>query len=193
MLVEYFLYSLIAGVIASMGLLSNSMPAIIASMIISPLLGPIIKLVSKDRTYNNIYNSLIIVITITMSLIGIGFLIGYINNKTEYFHSESTKMKDLLYLDNKKDNVKLLSEFVIALFVAIGLPLSIEYNNIMLLTAFNIAPSITPPLANAGLYLANYLKYGNSDHYKAFIKGILLALVHIVPIVSILLIYKYYF
>ena len=182
------IYTIIASVIAGCGLISNSMPAIIASMIVSPLLQPIAnKLVGKHK----IKNSKLITLMLILLAIFTGFVIGMLNNVTELFNYETESMNRIADLDvNNKKYMKLLTEFVIAIAVGIGLPFAILNQDATLLVAFGIAPSITPPLVNCGLYLANSLKYKSKEHLHKSGKSLLLGSMHMIVIFVIALIYK---
>lgn len=182
------IYTIIASVIAGCGLLSNSIPAIIASMIVSPLLQPLSNsLIGKSTTKNPLSFTILLVLMV----IGVGLFIGLLNNLTTFFENETERMESISDFDVKnRKYMKLLTEFVIAIAVGIGLPFAVINKDATLLVAFGIAPSITPPLVNCGLYLANYLKNKSVEHLHKSGKSLLLGSMHMIVIFFIALIYK---
>lgn len=194
MLHRNIIYTILASSVAGIGLLSNSIPAIIASMIISPLLVPTTSFLKNNKkkiTTKNILNLVKYTAFLILIIYLVGLIIGILNNITKLFNNESERMYNLVYFDNKKKNIKLLSEFLIAICVGIGLPLSVKYNDILLLVAFNIAPTITPPLTNSGLYTANYLfNIKNTDFRNKMLKSLFLGMIHVITIICLSLYLK---
>lgn len=144
----------LAAIIASAGLLSNSSSSLIASMIISPLLSPISKIIKGkvQGSYKQFRNVLIMIIAALLC----GFVVGMLNTTIgTHFPDETESMKNMVDLGDK--NRVLLTEYIIAMCVGFGIPFAVKYNLNSLLIAFAIAPSITPPLVNCGMYLANYV------------------------------------
>lgn len=192
------IYMIIASVIAACGLLSSSMPVIIASMIISPILQPITNSIFDLKT-NNKYSSILTTFSLIVLVIFIGFIIGLINHKLGLFHPENEHMANIVLFDNKQEKSKLITELCIALAVGIGLPYAIINKDTTLMVAFGIAPSITPPLVNCGLYLSNYLVGLNNtmnkdiNNYETLQKSkrsAFLGLMHIVVILFMCLLYS---
>lgn len=184
------IYTIIASVIAGCGLISNSLPAIIASMIVSPLLQPLSNsLIGKSNM--KLKNPLALTILLVLMVISVGLFIGLLNNSTTLFENETERMESISDFDVKnRKYMKLLTEFVIAVAVGIGLPFAVINKDATLLVAFGIAPSITPPLVNCGLYLANYLKNKSVVHLHKSGKSLLLGSMHMIVIFVIALIYK---
>jgi uncharacterized membrane protein len=198
-MIRLIVYMLIASVIAACGLLSGSVAAIIASMIVSPLLQPITNYIFDIKRKQNPLLMTIILIFITITT---GLIIGLFNNKLELFNSENSNMKSIADFDNKRKNAKIVSELMIAIVVGIGLPYAIINRDTSLIVAFGIAPSITPPLVNCGLYLSNYIINHNtindnqSDINKSLLQksrnSFILGMMHII-IISIISVIYYYF
>jgi preprotein translocase subunit SecG len=184
------IYTIIASIIAGCGLLSNSIPAIIASMIVSPVLQPISKyLFINDKLEKKPIISTFILIFI---FIITGIFMGILNNTTKVFDSESESMKNIISFDNNKPNSRLITEFLIAVSVGIGLPYAVIHGDTTLIVAFGIAPSIAPPLVNCGLYLSNhFMKEGNNNLIKSR-NSFLLGIMHIFIITIISFIYSNY-
>lgn len=191
-------YTIIAGAISAFGLLNNSIPVIIGSMIVSPLLTPfsktLVHLIFKNNVKYQFIYTIIKTILLIILLILIGFVFGLINNKTETFRNETDEMLKRAYIHDGKYNT-LVSELGVGFFVGIGLPIAILLNDTALLVAFGIAPSICPPIVNGGLYFANYLfSKDNEDKHKAT-NTILVGITNIFSIVIVatlsLFIYKY--
>lgn len=189
-MIKLIVYTLIASIIAGCGLLSNSMPAIIASMIISPLLQPISNKLLNISTVNK---PLIITFVLVCIVVLTGFIMGAINNQFKYFHEESEHMINIVLFDNNKANVKLITEIIIALTVGIGLPYAIINKDATLLVAFGIAPSITPPLVNCGLYLSNYLQTKTQKYLTNAKKSALLGVINILVILTAGLVYSTFY
>lgn len=189
-MLNLIIYTLMASIIAGCGLLSNSMPAIIASMIISPLLQPISNKLLNISTVNK---PLIITFVLVFIVILTGVVMGAINNKLKYFHEESEHMSNIISIDNNKPHANVITEVIIALTVGIGLPYAIINKDATLLVAFGIAPSITPPLVNSGLYLSNYLQIKTKKYLKNAIKSMLIGIANILVILSVGLVYSAFY
>jgi hypothetical protein len=184
------IYTIIAAAIAGCGLLSNSMPAIIASMIVSPILQPVTKYLFLNNNLEK--KPLTTTLLLILIFIFIGVFIGLINHKTKFFNTESESMKNIVSFDNNKKNSKLITEFVIAVSVGIGLPYAVIHGDSTLIVAFGIAPSIAPPLVNCGLYLSNHFMNNGTNNLIKCKKSFLLGIIHISIITIISFIYSNY-
>jgi uncharacterized membrane protein len=183
------IYTFIASIISGCGLISNSMPAIIGSMIVSPILQPLSKYLLNIKTYKN---PILLTFLLVLIVILTGYIIGFLNNKIQYFNNETEAMRNITNFSNNEKNSKIITEFFIALSVGIGLPYAIINNDAALLVAFGIAPSITPPLVNCGLYLSNFLITKNIEDIHKSKRSFLLGSMHIIVILFIGLLYSLY-
>lgn len=157
--IQLILPMILASSVAYAGLISNSSSALIASMIISPILKPISEII-KNNT-NKYLKNIVYVFLMMLAVVLVPIIFNTLNivvdkiDKKESYVTETEEMKKISSFDFKNDD-KLFSEILIALCVGIGIPFAVKYKLNSLLIAFAIAPSITPPLVNCGLNIMNY-------------------------------------
>ena len=157
------LFSILSGILASIGLGTNSYSTIIGSMLLSPI-GNLINVkniydilkeanVPMKRKYQNWIISLLFVIII---VIGIGYLIGTIFRlvKNPFTNEALTKEWPTKEMKERANPMNVIYLVFIALTCSIALPLSILMNNPIRAVAIGIATALVPPLANIGLSLS---------------------------------------
>lgn len=174
------IFLIISIFVTSYGLLLDNANYILSSSIISIIINPMIGIsiliaTNKFNKLNKLlYHSIII---ISLSLL-ISFSIGYFNANYNYINEPTEQM---LILGNFKKSFFSI-ECLIAIICGIGMYYSIMKSNIISIFGFVLIFSITPPIANAGLfygmYLNNnsnmkdinkYLEYGNNSFMLSII------------------------
>ena len=205
-------YVILASIISSCGFLSDSETVVIGSMLISPLLKPIINLAisfvknETDAIFSNIIyaGQMIILCSLCSYIVGSIFAIFY-PNKVKDFKKALTKSKDnnkvvkyntilsrnvLSYVENDAINMKLYIIILIAICGGILLALTncIEGDLTTVIIGAGISTSILPPIV-AGSIWASFEKIGDlikfeKDKVEAIISGIGLGLLNIALIFS---------
>ncbi len=175
---NYITYSILASILAALGLLTDNIIMIIASMIIAPFIGPIIGLslgVTLDlkELFDESLKS-------EATGLGISILVGFvITIITPYSHPTNQIMYRAFptYLD-----------LLFALTAGLAAALSIVSVEVMSIVGVAIAASLVPPAANVGVGLAFMLK-GTSEGLNIVIGSFLLLTINILAIntISILL------
>ncbi|MHA1988833.1 MAG: TIGR00341 family protein [Promethearchaeota archaeon] len=144
---NYFLFIILSAIIAGAGLILNSPAVVIASMVISPLMGPILGLsfgiVTSDRKM--IRNSTIAQAVGSLISIGSGILLGGIRN---------------LFVENPQITMEMSTRYfpnafdlMIAICASIAVGFSVSGSVKSTLIGMAIALSLMPPAVNVGLAL----------------------------------------
>lgn len=183
------LFSILSGILASIGLGTNSYSTIIGSMLLSPI-GNLINVkniydilneanVPMKRKYQSWIVSLIFVVVI---VVGIGYLIGKIFGlvKNPFTNEPLTKEWPTKEMKERANPMNVIYLVFIALTCAVALPLSILMNNPIRAVAIGIATALVPPLANIGLSLSmkRETKEQNDYVWKAIRTGTIIFLVN---------------
>lgn len=174
-----YLISVLAAIVAAVGLTTNNEGIIIAAMILSPIGSILIKGVLSsflkgtpfgggvvDGTWWVWELAIIVFISILIGFIWglfFTFIASSIIYKREY---PTTEMKSRAEIDNAVFMIP------IALIGGLVLPSAIHHNNIMRVVGISIAVALLPPLVNIGISLSTYF---NEDIYDPiFIKNALI-------------------
>ena len=185
------LFAVISGILASIGLSTNSYSTIIGSMLLSPI-GNIINKkniydilneakVPLKQKYKSWIPTLLLVIVIVI-------LIGYITG-TIVSHFKNPFTKKPLHKDwptkemkERANPMNAIYLIFIALTCAIALPMTILTNNNVRFVAIGIATALIPPLANVGLSLSFNPKTIKHKKYKkyAIYTGIFIFLINFI-------------
>ena len=153
---DYLAFLFLASLIALLGLLENSSVVIVASMLVSPIMGPILAIIfgcvvaDKELRNRGIRNCLISLLL----CIVIGFTLGIIlilaedsyNNKDDKFITKEMTIRGSL----KDMNLDL----VIAIASGAAAALSILGDNTSSMVGVAISASLLPPAVNAGFLWA---------------------------------------
>jgi len=144
---NYFVFIILSAIIAGAGLILNSPAVVIASMIISPLMGPVLGLsfgiITSDRMM--IRNSIIAQIIGILISICCGIFLGYLTIiliEDPQITSEMVSRNFPIYLD-----------IIIASCAGIAVGFSITGTVKFTLVGAAIALSLMPPAVNVGLVL----------------------------------------
>ncbi len=175
---SYILYSILAAILAALGLLSNNVVMIIASMIVAPYMGPIvgtsIGIVTNDSELKKES------FTSGATGIGIAIIIGFIVTFVTPFYSTNSAIllrSNPTYLD-----------LIFALVAGLAAALSVASVTSLTLIGVAIAASLAPPAANIGVGIGLFLK-GNPEGINVILGSTLLLSINILAIVTMGLIY----
>ncbi|XP_041360345.1 uncharacterized protein LOC121376516 [Gigantopelta aegis] len=155
---DYLMLIILASIIAGMGLAENSSVVLVASMLISPLMGPILAgvfgtMVSNDELRNLGFKSEIIGLGICVV---IGFLFGLVTGGVGLKGAAwgSTNMWPTSEMATRGQLRSLWSGALIALPSGAGVALSVLGGNAGSLVGVAISASLLPPAVNAGMLWA---------------------------------------
>jgi uncharacterized hydrophobic protein (TIGR00271 family) len=141
----------IASIIAGVGLVTNNTVAIVASMLISPIMGPVLGLTFGSRIRDfplarlSLFNELIAL----LGCIGIGVLCGI----CAAFTPSAAEDWPTSEMEGRGDPIGLISGIMIAIPSGMGVCLSILGGNTSSLVGVAISASLLPPAVNAGVCL----------------------------------------
>lgn len=148
---DYLSLLLIASTIAGIGLATNNTVAIVASMLVSPIMGPVMAL-TFGTVVNNYSLTLLGLKSELLSLlicVVVGFVIGVVSifiGTDGLWPTDEMKGRGLV------DGLAV--GFAIAIPSGVGIALSILGNNTSSLVGVAISASLLPPAVNCGLALA---------------------------------------
>lgn len=148
-----FIYIITSAIMCGFGLLYNSNPVVLGSMLVSSLGSPIFRAVTGLIT--NDINYFLLSMFALFALISISYIVGMfmgiMNKATNYFVTPTDEM-------NSRVNVRHIITDIIIAFLA-GFTISIaSYNkNIIVIAGINLIISFLPPLVNSGLYHGFYI------------------------------------
>ncbi|XP_065568586.1 uncharacterized protein LOC136032265 isoform X1 [Artemia franciscana] len=147
---DYSVFLLCAGLLAATGLVENSSIILVASMLVSPLMGPILAgtfglSIRDSRLYKLGFKNEIISL---LSCLGIGFFYGLIYSNIYSWHNG-------VFITEEMKSRGQLRSLGIGLLVAIpsgvGVALSVLGNNVGSLVGVAISAALLPPVVNAGM------------------------------------------
>ncbi len=148
---------LLAGALASFGLIYNSVIIVIASMIIAPLLGPIALAVIGTMTPKNIYSKRAIVTEILgiAFIIGFGVIVGLIYNS-----SDPSIILNQVPPTNPDSQIAIrilpnTGDIVVAIASGLAAGVFIVRGENTAIVGVAVAASLCPPAANVGVLLAS--------------------------------------
>lgn len=155
---DFLVLTLVASTLAAFGLSTNNPVIVVASMLVSPIMGPVLALtfgtIINDRAM--VRNAVIVEILSLAICIAVGFIIGIAMVPfAERFDWPTEEMLQ------RSEAAGLLIGALIALPSGIGVALSVLGNNSSSLIGVAISASLLPPAVDAGLLWA-YGIYG--DH-----------------------------
>jgi len=145
---HFYLFILLAAFIAAVGLINNSPAIIIASMLLSPLMGPILGvsygIVTKDKKIiknglNGQLNSIILILSI-------GILMGFL---TYIILPDFQPTKEML-----SRNYPNLFDIILALCGGIAVGFCVTASIRSSLVGISIAVSLLPPIVNTGIAIS---------------------------------------
>jgi uncharacterized hydrophobic protein (TIGR00271 family) len=160
--IDHFIYTLISGFIASLGLSTDSVVMVVASMLLSPIMGPLLGftlgIMIKDKFL--IRTSLKTELIDILTIFTISFLIGMIFGNFQDDFDWPTE--EMIIRGRPKD---IIIGLLLAIPSGMAVGLSVTTGGINNFVGVAVAASLVPVLANSGLLLAHgmMVKVG---HYK---------------------------
>jgi len=156
---------LVASVIAGLGLISNSTATIIASMLVSPIMGPVVAIAYGTT----IFDRKMVRLAWTNEIISllfcilIGVILGACTGRTELAKSWPT--------DEMRSRCQWSNFYVgipTAFFSGMGVAVSLLDDQTNSLVGVAISASLLPPAVNSGIILIGWYFWENSDYFEEF-------------------------
>ena len=143
----------VASILAGLGLISNSVATIIASMLVAPLMGPVIGLAygSTIRDWKLVREAFKVEIISLLFCIVMGMLIAALAGPTDI--SDNWPTKEMLERGTKQN---FLIALPVAFFSGLGVVVSFLDNETASLVGVAISASLLPPAVNAGILWIAY-------------------------------------
>lgn len=156
---ENLLLTIAAGGASGIGFLYDDYSLILGSMLISPLENTIVQSMLSILLGNKMgsINGLLSLTFLGVFVIGIGFLIGEVNN---YFNNYYTIPGE--NMQKMTSDQFLVTNFIIGIFSGFFMSYAVVSKNITLLHGLSLIIFILPPLVNCGIY-ASLTRY-SKDH-----------------------------
>ena len=170
---DYLCLVIVASMLAAVGLASNNTVVIVASMLVSPIMGPILAITFGTMVENKelVHMGLINEAISLLICIFVGFVIAWIFIACDA-HNEWTW--PTAEMGGRGTIVGILTGIAIATPSGVGVALSILSNNTSSLVGVAISASLLPPAVNAGMMWAyaifcessnQHVPYIDSKHY----------------------------
>ena len=178
---NYILYSIFASVIAALGLLTDNLVMIIASMIIAPYIGPIlgtslgIVLNRDDLRHNGVKSESVGIL--------LAILTGFVFTMITPF---STPTGQIMIRANPT-----YYDVIFAIAAGLAVALSVVSVASMVLVGVAIAASLVPPATNIGIGLSFALK-GVPEAYGIIVGSSLLLLINILAITTMCIVFFWF-
>ncbi|CAB9497030.1 Domain of unknown function (DUF389) [Seminavis robusta] len=139
----------IAGILAGIGLITDNTVVIVASMLVSPIMGPVLGLTfgSRVRDWPLVTGSLFNESMALMVCVLIGLLIGILAG----FTKDARENWPTSEMESRGDVIGLLTGVAVAIPSGAGVCLSILGGNTSSLVGVAISASLLPPAVNAGI------------------------------------------
>lgn len=158
--VDFVLFTVVASMISGMGLASDSSVAVVASMLVSPLMGPImgftVGVLMRDRKL--LLKSLLAESIGIMLCFASGFLLGII--VIPLAGNDSGLFKFTFPTEEMAQRGELISLFwglLIAIPSGVGVAISQTLNSIASLVGVAISAALLPPIVNSGMNFSAFI------------------------------------
>lgn len=154
------LLMILASFIAGLGLLYNSTPAILGSMLISSLGAPLVTsviLFISNSYLQSLFKIINFIILLSICLV-ISITIGYVNRTFSILKTPTPEMLSRITYTHVIIDVSL------ALLSGVCLALSLVNSDILTKTGVSLILSFTPPLVNFGIFYGEILYYYMRRH-----------------------------
>ena len=172
MLPNFILFLILGSLVSAIGFATNSAPAVMGSMLISPLLSPLFNLAetSQNVKFSDVYNTAMYIAIGIAICTSIGYLVARVVKP-----AESEEM--ISRLGYKRTTKHLIMNAMIPALCGIILVFAKADGNILAMTGVGLSIAVLPPLVNSGMYLEK------GEHTKAW-SSFEYALVNIVVITT---------
>jgi uncharacterized hydrophobic protein (TIGR00271 family) len=151
---NYNVLLLVASVLAGLALVSNSTATVIASMLISPLMGPVVGLAYGTTIcdWKLVLRSLKVEIISLLFCILVGFTIGVVTGPTDLSNDWPTAE-----MASRASMTNFYVALPIAFFSGLGVAVSLLDDQTSSLVGVAISASLLPPAVNAGILWIAYI------------------------------------
>ncbi len=144
---DYMALTVVAAMISGVGLLTNSSVTVVASMLVSPLMGPIVGI-----TFGYLTNDTVMVLkSMRNEIIGVAltFLVGVLMAICTLMSNKNFGIT--FEMSSRGEYLALLAGVFIASPSGVGVALSVANTNINSLVGVAISAALLPPIVNSGL------------------------------------------
>ncbi|GAX11374.1 hypothetical protein FisN_22Lh044 [Fistulifera solaris] len=157
---NYNVLLLVASVLAGLGLVSNSNATILASMLVSPIMGPVIGLAygTTIRDWAMVKRAMVVEFASLVICIVMGALIGLVTGPTSLSDDWPTPE-----MESRGDVINLYVACPVAFFSGLGVAVSLLDDNTSSLVGVAISASLLPPAVNTGIIWVAYIFTRHSD------------------------------
>lgn len=148
---EYIAFIICAAIIAGVGLGTNNAVMIVASMLVSPLMGPILAFTLATNLKDwRLFKQGVMVLCVGIILtFGVGYILGLLaatNNEAPlYWNWPTTEMS------SRGKNANLVTGLIYAIPSGVAVALACANPNVGAVVGVAIAASLLPPITNSGL------------------------------------------
>lgn len=149
-----------ASLFASIGLLYNSTPVLLGSMLASPIGSPIMRGVIgiSTKKYSILFQSIISLIILISIAYFTGIITAIANCKTNYFKYPTTEMLKRTEITN------IYGDIMVALIAGILVTYGMYHKDLIVIVSVGLAISVLPPIVNSGLFHGIYLYYNGLNY-----------------------------
>mmetsp|Transcript_37720 Transcript_37720/g.91634 ORF Transcript_37720/g.91634 Transcript_37720/m.91634 type:complete len:763 (+) Transcript_37720:42-2330(+) len=149
---DFLALLLIASILAGVGLITNSTVVIVASMLVSPIMGPVMGITFGSRVFDWKLARASAAVEVGALLIAVltGAVVGFASAFSQYADDWPTEE-----MSSRGDVGGLITGIAIAIPSGMGVALSILGNNTSSLVGVAISASLLPPAVNAGICWAH--------------------------------------
>lgn len=173
---DYLMLLIVASIIAGLGLAANNVAVIVAAMLVSPLMGPVLAVCFSALIFDwklLRYSSKVEIGSLLICVL-VGVLVGAIFTPfADHFDWPSSEMT------SRGDYVGLILGIGIAFFSGVGVALSVLGNNTNSLVGVAISASLLPPAVNCGMLMIYAIFVRSWDYFGQGIISLLLTIVNI--------------
>ena len=189
---DYLCLVIVASMLAAVGLASNNTVVIVASMLVSPIMGPILAITFGTMIENNelVHMGLVNEVVSLVICILVGFVTAWIFIACDAHNEWIWPTNEM---GGRGTSVGILTGIAIATPSGVGVALSILSNNTSSLVGVAISASLLPPAVNAGMMWAyaifcafsdSHVEYMDSKHYVGLLTNETSARVSAIPMNS---------
>lgn len=173
--IDFLLKVILASIIASIAFVTNSQEGVIGSMLISPLGGPIMGLVSALLIFDvmSSFNSVCFIVLGFIIMVGIGMIIGYFNRT----QPPTEEMKKRYSKPNKWILINGICIGIVFAIVALSSGSAIIEG-----VGAGIAISLLPPVVNCGVTLMNNT-LSKKDKYEKIKNTLMITILNMLGII----------
>ena len=183
---DYAAYLFLACIVALLGLLENSSVVIVASMLVSPIMGPILAsifgciIADKDLRNKGIKNGLISLILCVF----IGFVFGFLFIYEEHWYNYKVHRFITTEMIVRGSTADMLLDIGIAVASGAAAALSVLGENTSSMVGVAISASLLPPAVNAGFLWSVALTCGyfNETMCELIDRGKIISMDNVIPI-----------